>query len=932
MRKLFALLAALVMTVSLLAACGDQPKETTPAPTQAPTEAPTQAPATEPAGNDDLTAAKDYVFAMYNNKALATPADYQVTAVVAIAGVKYNVEWSAEITAGPADSVKIGAVENNQVTIDVNEQSPEEVSYNLVATVKDASGKTASVSFPHTIPAYKEFTWDEYVAAKEGDTVVVKGVISATMSKTRGNSANCLYLQDADGGYYVYNMADDPDAAGYKPGMTVRVTGSRSTYSGTYEIMNGTVEVLDNGPAELDVTDLTELFANASSLKDAELTKRQAKLVTVKGVEITGQDTGSGYYKFKLGALESYVRISSSVCPLTKDEQAQFIAAHAEHLGWIANVTGVLCVYDGAFYLTPATIDAIEYVGLPEKSDAEKVAYEADLLAVPEKITEDTEVAIAAAGQSYDDVAIAWTSDNECAAVEDGKIVFICPDADTEVTVKAVLTCGAEVVEKEFKVLVEAAATDVYVAEPVEAPAAGEAYKLVLFQNLAGGVFYFNGEASGDRYLGTTEKADKAVDVYLEEVEGGFKLYFMNGEEKTYIEIGENAEGKTAAQLKAETDVVAVWNEEAKTLFTTVNGTNYYLGTYKTYTTFSVSKTDYIIGEKAADIDISQFPARLCKVAPAQYKANIVEEPEADKAYKLVLFQNAAGGVFYFNGEASGDRYLGSTEKADKAVDVFLEAVEGGYKLYFMNGEEKTYIEIGENAEGKTAAQLKAETDVVGVWNADAKTLFTTVNGTDYYLGTYKTYTTFSVSKTDYITGDKAADIDISQFPSRLVELELVKVEAKIVEEPEADKAYKLVLFQNLAGGVFYFDGAASGDRYLSSTDKLSKAVDVYLEAVEGGYKLYFMNGEEKTYIEIGENAEGKTAAQLKAETDVVAVWNADAKTLFTTVNSTDYYLGTYKTYTTFSVSKTDYITGDKAADIDISQFPSRLVLITEAE
>ena len=61
------------------------------------------------------------------------------------------------------------------------------------------------------------------------------------MSKTRGNSANCLYLQDNDGGYYVYNMAEDPDAAGYKPDMSVRVTGSRSTYSGSYEIMNGTV-------------------------------------------------------------------------------------------------------------------------------------------------------------------------------------------------------------------------------------------------------------------------------------------------------------------------------------------------------------------------------------------------------------------------------------------------------------------------------------------------------------------------------------------------------------------------------------------------------------------------------------------------------------------------------------------------------------------
>ena len=184
MKKVFALLAALTLTLSLLAACGDQPKETIEIPTQIATEAPTTAP-TEASASDDLEAAKDYIFAMYNNKAVATPADYQVTAVVAIAGVKYNVEWSAEIVSGPADSVKIGSPENNQVTVDVNEQSPEEVSYNLVATVKDASGKSASTSFPHTIPAYKEFGFDEYVAAKEGDTVVVKGVISATMSKSQ---------------------------------------------------------------------------------------------------------------------------------------------------------------------------------------------------------------------------------------------------------------------------------------------------------------------------------------------------------------------------------------------------------------------------------------------------------------------------------------------------------------------------------------------------------------------------------------------------------------------------------------------------------------------------------------------------------------------------------------------------------------------------
>ena len=465
MKKVFALLAALTLTLGLLAACGDQPKETTAIPTQKATEASTTAP-TEASASDDLEAAKDYIFAMYNNKALATPADYQVTAVVAIAGVKYDVAWSAEIQSGPADSVKIGAVENNQVTIDVNEQSPEEVSYNLVATVKDASGKTASVSFPHTIPAYKEFTWDEYVAAKEGDTVVVKGVISATMSKTRGNSSNCLYLQDNDGGYYVYNMADDPDTAGYKPGMTVRVTGSRSTYSGTYEIMNASVEVLDNGPAELDVTDLTEVYTNAASLKDPELAGRQAKLVTVKGVEITGQDTASGYYKFKLGALESYVRISSSVCPLTKDEQAKFVADHAEHLGWIANVTGVLCVYDGAFYLTPATVDCFEYVSLPEKSDAEKLAFEKENLSIVTTYKEAGEAELPAAGQGYENVAITWASDNEeVAKIEDGKLIVTPGKQDTVVKLTATLTVGESTDTKEFEVKVEAPAEDMSTAE-----------------------------------------------------------------------------------------------------------------------------------------------------------------------------------------------------------------------------------------------------------------------------------------------------------------------------------------------------------------------------------------------------------------------------------------------------------------------------------
>ena len=89
--------------------------------------------------------------------------------------------------------------------------------------------------------------------------------------------------------------------------MTVSVSGVKSTYNGTLEITNGTVEILDATKKEVTPVDFTELYANASALDDKALTEKQSMLVTVKGVEITGEDAGSGYYKFKLGDKESSV-------------------------------------------------------------------------------------------------------------------------------------------------------------------------------------------------------------------------------------------------------------------------------------------------------------------------------------------------------------------------------------------------------------------------------------------------------------------------------------------------------------------------------------------------------------------------------------------------------------------------------------------------
>ncbi|MBR4164648.1 MAG: hypothetical protein IKR43_00215, partial [Lachnospiraceae bacterium] len=572
MKKLtvFGLILALCMT--LLAACKETPK-------------PTEPESTASAVDEDLQSAREIVYNMYKDLAAATPSDYELVAVSKIGDVTFPVEWSVAVKTGAADAVKV-VPNGTKTTIDVNEQTPEQVDYTLTATIKNAAGKTETFSFDHYIPAYKEFDWNDYVAAEKGATVVVKGVVTGIISKTKGNSSNCLYLQDSIGGFYVYNMAEDPVALGIQQGYTVRVTGERDTYSGTYEIQKGAVEILDTTTKMPEPVDYTEIYNSAKDLKDEALAGKQALYVTVKNVTImeNGGSDGSYYYFGNDNInLKTYVRLSSSVCPITKDEQTTFKEQFASHFGFVANVTGVICVYDGAFYLSPVTADAIEYIGLPEKSDAEKAEFEADNLELPEKIVEDTEIELAVVGKSYEDVTVEWLSDNACAVVEGGKLVITCPDEDTEVKITATVKCGAETQTKEFTVFVEAAATDLYLPEIVETPVAGEAYKLVLFQNAVGKTLYFNGEASGDRYLASTEKADKAVDVFVEEAEGGYKLYFTAADgTKMYIVPGYNASDKTACLLVPETEVVSVWNADAKTFFTTVNDKEFYIGTYRT--------------------------------------------------------------------------------------------------------------------------------------------------------------------------------------------------------------------------------------------------------------------------------------------------------------------------------------------------------------
>ena len=864
--------------------------------------------ASEPSG---LTKAKSYLYAMYKDKAVATASDYTVVDTVMINGVSYSVEWSSDVD---ASSVSFVPGDKHMVTVDVNEKSPVDVSYTLTATLSDSEGNTETVSFPHTIPAFKESSWAEYKAAADDSTLVVKGVVTGIMSKTKGNSSNCLYIQDGDGGYYVYAMAADPIESGIEVGMTVRVTGAKDTYSGTLEIANATVEILDSGKTAYAPADWTLKYEAATSLKDEALTKEQALLVTIKGVEVTSQDTSSGYYKFKKNGLESYVRISSSVCPIDKDAQTALKNGHAEHYGWTADVTGVICVYDGAFYLSPVEgFDAFTYVSLPEKSDEEKIAFELDSLSLTDYCAEDTVIALTLEGAGYSDVAIEWTSDSPAAVVEGDKLVITLAEEATVATVTAKAKSGDKEGVKEFKVSIDALST--VMAGMVEVTEYKEytPYALYTKQANINKNLFFAGSITGGKYLSTTDKDSKVARVFLEKDGEGWRIYTIVDGSKLYVEV---VEGKAALNSEPQGNVWTI-NSDVNVPVTMVGDTEYYLGCYKTYDTFSASKTSYILNDTSV-IGVSQFPMQIVQEYPAMEGFVHYSDIEGVTSVILSVQQNNINAALYFNGELTGGKYLATSRDASDAVVVNVEAEGEGYRLSFKDGENKTYIEI---VDGKAALNPEIKGNVWS-FNKEARTFVTVSGDNEYYLGCYKTYDTFSASKTSYILSDTSV-IGVSQFPMealspiKALDTYVIKAENEVKEGVE----YSLVVEQNNIGKVLYFGGSLTGGKYLSTTTDFSKNVVVSAQMEGEGFRLVTKDDK---YVEI---VDGKAAFN---DSPLGSVWVLDSETgiPMTDCGGTMYYLGCYKTYETFSASKTSYISDTSV--IGVSQFPVVLSYVAE--
>ena len=556
-----------------------------------------------PAAENYAAKAINYLNVLYGGEAnTLTGSNYELKSEYTVPGtdITLTITWTSSV-----ESVTIApSATAGYVLVTVPAAGDEDLNYTVTATVTDSNGNTETKTFDRVVPSVNNYmTPDEYYAASTGTTVIVKGIVTGIINKTNGQKYNQIYVNDESyaGGYYVYKIKEE-SIDDLKVGMTVKVTGVKDKTSyNEQRIKEAVIDILDETIKTVTPVDYTDIYKNAAALTDASLVYKAGMLVTLKGVEVTGQTLSNGYYHFKLGEKESYVRISSSTCCLYGDDLNTFKANHTNNTGNTADVVGVIATYDKAFYIVPVSVDAFSNFKTIERTDADKVQYELDALEVNTSIKSNNTLNLTVAGKTFQNVVITWASNNTCAVVSDDykTVTFTLQDEAQTVVLTATASIGTTTATKTFTVKV--AAKPNYVVNVVDNPVAGVAYKFYLYHTNLQKDMYMTGKMSG-YYYATTGDVNQAVDVYLEETTGGFYFYGVVDGVKKYFNITSetkesNGEMKTYYNVTADFDAISVYTFDAtlKTITTVVNNTTFLFGTgsNKTYDTISANQTQY---------------------------------------------------------------------------------------------------------------------------------------------------------------------------------------------------------------------------------------------------------------------------------------------------------------------------------------------------
>ena len=257
MKKLIALMLALILCFSLVACAQpneEQPDNTDPTPdvndtpevNDTPDEPEVPAEPVDPAAN-----ALAYIKTVYKKAAEITGKDFQRIGTVPVGEEKVVITWTVDVA---EDLVKIVVGEDGMVTVDVNEESAEEVAYVLTASVE---GSEETLSWNHILPAamnvdgmtYAEIVDMAYALEDQAvteDAFRLFGTVTSIDTEWSEDYQNITVTIAVAGKeeqpIQCYRLKGE-GAKDLKVGDEITVEGVLKNYKGTYEFDAGCILV-----------------------------------------------------------------------------------------------------------------------------------------------------------------------------------------------------------------------------------------------------------------------------------------------------------------------------------------------------------------------------------------------------------------------------------------------------------------------------------------------------------------------------------------------------------------------------------------------------------------------------------------------------------------------------------------------------------------
>ena len=412
MKKILALLLALVMCLAVLTSCDavtgviDQIKDKIDGIINP-----------QPPVEYHIDKAQSFLNNMYKNENPVTPADYEVVGQVRVAGVVYTVTWATDVA-----DVKVEALENGNYLINIDENAASEYNYVLTATITAGNGETATLSFNRTVPeknlfvsvgtpvegtAYKFFM----IQVAEGNKVLY----------ANGTTDNDKYLKTTQVGKDAPDFYVEKSGEGFK---FYFVKGEAKMYIKAY------LTTTDN-------TKFSKCLMYTNNTDEATVWTYDAATNSWQTSLVQNTLEGDKTVDYVIGTYGTFLTFSISESSyITPDNtgKTQF----------------------------PAGLLPKEVAEMDNSTPEEKVAAELAEIAVPTNVKVDGLLDLPLVGSRYPEVTMTWTSNSEYAVVgEDGKITITVPAEPVTVKLTVVVAFGEVSETKEFEVELSREATPI---------------------------------------------------------------------------------------------------------------------------------------------------------------------------------------------------------------------------------------------------------------------------------------------------------------------------------------------------------------------------------------------------------------------------------------------------------------------------------------